>query len=135
MLYTFHVTYLVWYFNTIKAVNVNMGHFFYNKFISCLYMFRAPCAHHQEVKIVFYSFWYRHTYRWPSSAQVERGHKFYAASWLITKINILRCTVSKTSRNWFLLSLFYLSVHVLVLACLRITQIEAETCSGNVRAI
>jgi len=26
---------------------------FYNKFISCLYMFRAPCAHRQEVKIVF----------------------------------------------------------------------------------
>ena len=23
---------------------------FYNKFISCLYMFRAPCAHRQEVK-------------------------------------------------------------------------------------
>ena len=28
---------------------------FYNKFISCLYMFRAPCAHRQEVKIVLYS--------------------------------------------------------------------------------
>ena len=25
---------------------------FYNKFIICLYMFRALCAHHQEVKIV-----------------------------------------------------------------------------------
>jgi len=25
---------------------------FYNKFISCLYMFRAPCAHRQDVKIV-----------------------------------------------------------------------------------
>ena len=35
-------------------------------------MFRAPCAHHQEVKIVFYSIWYHHTCRWPSSAQVER---------------------------------------------------------------
>jgi len=23
----------------------------YNKFISCLYMFRAPCAHRQEVRI------------------------------------------------------------------------------------
>ena len=22
---------------------------FYNKFISCLYMFRAPCAHRQEI--------------------------------------------------------------------------------------
>jgi len=33
---------------------------FYNKFIIRLYMFRALCAHHQEVKIV-YSIWYRHT--------------------------------------------------------------------------
>ena len=24
-------------------------------------MFRAPCAHRQEVKIVSYSLWYRHT--------------------------------------------------------------------------
>jgi len=35
-------------------------------------MFRAPCAHRQEVKIVLYSLWYHHTYRWPSGAQVER---------------------------------------------------------------
>ena len=28
---------------------------FYNKFITCLFMFRALCAHHQEVKIVLYS--------------------------------------------------------------------------------
>ena len=26
---------------------------FYNKFISCLYMFRALCAHHQEVKLYY----------------------------------------------------------------------------------
>ena len=31
---------------------------FYNKFIIRLYMFRALCAHHQEVKIVLYSIWY-----------------------------------------------------------------------------
>ena len=36
---------------------------FCNKFISCLYMFRATCAHRQEVKIVLYSLWYHHTYR------------------------------------------------------------------------
>ena len=42
---------------------------FYNKFISSLYMFRAPCAHRQEGKIVLYSLWYHHTYRWPSSAR------------------------------------------------------------------
>jgi len=34
---------------------------FYSKFISCLYMFRAPRAHHQEVKIMLYSLWYHHT--------------------------------------------------------------------------
>ena len=45
---------------------------FYNKFIKCLYMFRALCAHHEEVKIVLYSIWYRHTCRWPSGAQVEK---------------------------------------------------------------
>ena len=28
-----------------------------------LYMFRAPCAHRQEVRIVLYSIWYHHTYR------------------------------------------------------------------------
>jgi len=42
---------------------------FYNKFIIRLYMFRALCAHHQEVKIVLYSIWYHHTCRWPSRAQ------------------------------------------------------------------
>jgi len=45
--------------------------FFYNKFIIRLHMFRALCAHHQEVKIVLYSIWYHHTCRWPSGAQVE----------------------------------------------------------------
>ena len=35
-------------------------------------MFRALCAHHQEVKFVLYSIWYHHTCRWLSGAQVER---------------------------------------------------------------
>ena len=35
--------------------------FFYNKFIIYLYMFRAQCARHQEVKIVLYSIWHHHT--------------------------------------------------------------------------
>jgi len=39
---------------------------FYNKFIIRLYMFRALCAHHQEVKIVLYSIRYHHTCRSPS---------------------------------------------------------------------
>jgi len=29
-------------------------------------MFRAPCAHHQEVKILLYNIWYHQTFRWPS---------------------------------------------------------------------
>jgi hypothetical protein len=42
---------------------------FYNKFISCLYMFRAPCALSHEVKIVLCSLLYLHTCRWPSGAK------------------------------------------------------------------
>ena len=38
-----------------------MYKFFFYKLIICLYMFRALCAHHEEVKIVLYSIWYRHT--------------------------------------------------------------------------
>jgi len=34
---------------------------FYNKFVICFCMFRALCAHRQEVKIVLYSIWYHHT--------------------------------------------------------------------------
>ena len=34
---------------------------FYNKFIIFLYIFRALCVHHQEVKIVLYSTCYHHT--------------------------------------------------------------------------
>jgi len=34
-------------------------------------MFRALCAHYQEVQPVLYSIWYHHTCRWPSGAQVE----------------------------------------------------------------
>ena len=35
----------------ILAINqLDAQNLFYNKFISCLYMFRAPCARRQEVK-------------------------------------------------------------------------------------
>ena len=64
---------------------------FYNKFIICLYMFRALCAHHQEVKIVLYSIWYRHTCRWPSGAQVERG-----------LVPVGGCPVYRLREGWFL---------------------------------
>jgi len=42
---------------------------FYNMFNIRLHMFRALCAHYQEVKIVLYSIWHPHTCRWPSRAQ------------------------------------------------------------------
>jgi disulfide oxidoreductase YuzD len=86
---------------------------FYNKFISCVYVFRALCAHHQEVKIALHNLWYHHTYGWPSRARDDKHmcskhveawnkrlvkQKFCASGWLITEINILRCRVSKTSK-------------------------------------
>ena len=46
--------------------------FFNKKFVIFLHMFRALCAHHQEVKIVLNSIWYHHTCRWPSHAQIGR---------------------------------------------------------------
>ena len=59
-----HLSIFILVINQIDAQNL-----FDNKFISCLYMFRAPCAHHQEVKIVLYNLWYHHTCRWPSGAR------------------------------------------------------------------
>jgi len=41
-------------------INLMRKILFYNKFIMFLYMFRALCAHRQEVKIVLYSIWYHH---------------------------------------------------------------------------
>jgi len=67
VLLTVHLSIFILVVNQLDAQNV-----FYNKFISCLYMFRAPYAHRQEVKIVLYSLWYRQTYRWPSSEQIEK---------------------------------------------------------------
>ena len=85
----------------------------------------STCTHHQEVKIALHSLWYHHTYRcddnrgciiqfWPPddehmcSKHVEAWNKliakqkFCASSWLITEINILRCTVSKTSKRFLM---------------------------------
>jgi hypothetical protein len=58
VLLTVHLSIFILVVNQLDAQTL-----FYSKFISCLYMFRAPCAHRQEVKIVLYSLWYHHTYR------------------------------------------------------------------------
>jgi len=70
MLLTVHWSEFISVFNQLDAQNL-----FHNKFISCLYMFRAH-AHHQEVKIALHSLWYHHTYKWLSRARVERGQMY-----------------------------------------------------------
>ena len=64
VLLTVHLSTFILVINQLDAQNL-----FHNKFISCLYMFRVPCAHRQEVKIVLHSLWYHHTFRWPSRAR------------------------------------------------------------------
>ena len=78
----------------------------------------STCANHQENKIALHSLWYHHTYRCDDvmqfcspddehmcSKHVEAWNKLIvkqkccASSWLITEINKLRCTVSKTSKK------------------------------------
>jgi len=67
--YSFFIVLLTVHLSIILVINqLNAQILFYNKFIICLYMFRALCAHHQEVQIV-YSLWYHHTCRWPPGAQ------------------------------------------------------------------
>jgi len=56
VLLTVHLSIFILVINQLDALNL-----FYDKFISCLYMFRALCAPRQEVKIVLYSIWYHHT--------------------------------------------------------------------------
>ena len=60
--------------NQLDAQNL-----FYNKFISCLYMFRALCAHRQVVKIVLYSLWYHHTEtsEWSKITKITKITKIY----------------------------------------------------------
>ena len=52
VLLTVHLSIFILVINQLDVQNL-----FYNKFISCLCMFRAPCTHRQEVKIVLYSLW------------------------------------------------------------------------------
>ena len=107
--------------------------FFYNKFISCLYMFRAYVLIIMRSKLHYTAsgiitpiggrlMHETATYRCDvmqflppvdehmCSKHVEAWNKlivkqtFCASSWLITEINILRCTVSKTSKYLLVLS-------------------------------
>ena len=57
---------------------------FHNKFIVFLYMFRALCAHHQEVKTVLYSIWYHHTEtsEWPKITKIQ----FYKYKHVVVKV-------------------------------------------------
>ena len=56
VLLTMQLSIFILVVNQLDAQNL-----FYNEFISYLYMFRAPYAHRQEVRIVLYSLWYHHT--------------------------------------------------------------------------
>ena len=55
----------------------------------------STSAHHQDAKIVLYSLWYHHTYRWPSRARVERGDARSAKYQ-----NKLRCFYYYTDDMW-----------------------------------
>jgi len=68
VLLTVHLSIFILIINQLDVQNL-----FYNKFISCLFLFRAPCAHRQDIKTVLCSLWYHHTYRWPSRAHVCTG--------------------------------------------------------------
>ena len=67
-----HLSIFILVINELDAQNL-----FYNKFILCLYMFRAPCAHRQEVKIVLYSIWYHHTEtsEWSKITKITKIYK------------------------------------------------------------
>ena len=74
---------------------------FYNKFISCLYMFRAPCAHCQEGKILLYSLWYHYTERseWSKITKITKITKIYNYEHTVVKYNFDLLTMSTCARN------------------------------------
>jgi len=55
-------------------------------------MFRAPCAHRQEAKIILYSLWYHDTYRWPSRANIFAQYNQQDATFLILFVSVGRST-------------------------------------------
>jgi len=67
----------------INQLNAQILVLYIIRFIICLHMFRALCAHHQEVKIVLYSIWYHHTCRWPSGARDGHLQVWWSRSCII----------------------------------------------------
>jgi len=56
----------------IRPIGGRLVHRFREDYFMPLHV-SSTCAHHEEVKIALHSILYHLTYRWPSSAQVERG--------------------------------------------------------------
>ena len=79
----------------LVIIQLDAQNLFNNKFISCLYMFRAPCAHSQEVKIVLYSLWYHYTEtsEWSKITKITTITKIYEYEHIVVKfkneINLL----------------------------------------------
>ena len=50
-------------------------------------MFRAPCAHRQEVKIVLYCLWYHHTEtsEWSKITKITEVTKIYKYEHIVVK--------------------------------------------------
>ena len=86
VLLTVHLSIFILVINQLDAQNL-----FYNKFISCLYMFRGPCAHRQEVKIVLYSIWYHHTYMFRAPCAHRQEVKIVLYSYSIWYHHTYRC--------------------------------------------
>ena len=81
-----HLSVFILVVNKIDAQNL-----FYNKFISCIYMFRAPFAHRQEVKIVLYSLWYHHTETnvWSKITKITKMYETYKYEHIV--VTLLLC--------------------------------------------
>ena len=66
-------------------------------------MFRAPCAHRQEVKIVLYSLWYYHseTSEWSKISKITKITKTYKYEHIVEN---LRANFSGVITVYYLLS-------------------------------
>jgi len=82
VLLTVHLSIFTLVINQLDAQNS-----LYNKFISRLYMSRAPCAHRQEVKIVLHSLWCHHTgtSEWSKITKIVKITKIYKYEHIVVK--------------------------------------------------